>query len=138
MINIDNETGALKLHRSFMNKIEQSTKLDEVKRALPSWEQTERADGRIILKIKAESYERHETLHLLLNFNRTKLDFVELYFTGDFLGDFRTQWSKAREIRRRKYHKSLFSSVLGKHKWGSVESIYDSNEKLSYVRVKYA
>ena len=138
MIDIDKETGILRPHESFVKKIGPSTELEELKEILPSWEQTGWEGGRSTLKIEMQNRQKYETLHLELCFMKSKLSSIELFISGDYLGDSRSRWSKAREIRRKKYHDSLFVSVLGKHQWGSVQSIFDKDAGYSYVRIEYA
>ena len=138
MIDIDKETGTLRLHQSFVKKIDPPTELEELKRAFPIWEQTDWNDGRGSLKVEMQDRQKDETLHLLLHFVKSKLSFIEIYFTGEPFGDTWSRWSKAKEKRRKKYHESLFSSVLGKHQWGSVQSIFDKKVGYSCVRLEYA
>ena len=125
MIDIDKETGTLRLHQSFVKKMDQTTELSELKRILPSWEQTGWKYGCSYLKVEIQNRQKDQTLRLLLYFVKSKLSSIELFFIGDSLGDNRSRWSKAREIRRKRYHESLFSSVLGKHQWGSVQLVFD-------------
>jgi hypothetical protein len=138
MIDIDKETGTLRLHQSFVKKIDPTTELKELQKALPSWEQTDWQDGRSCLMLKMQNPQKDETLHLLLYYFKLKLSSIELYFTGISLGDDRCQWSKAREFKRKKYHESLFSSVLGKYQWGSVQSVLNTKEGYSCIRLEYS
>lgn len=138
MIDIDKETGTLRLHQSFVKKISPATELEELKRILPIWEQTERNDGRSSLKLEMQNRQKDETLHLVLHFVKSKVSSIEIFFTGESIGDSSRRWSKAKEIRRKKYHDFLFSSVLGKHQWGSVQSVFDKNASHSYLRLEYA
>jgi len=137
MIDIDKETGTLQLHQSFVKEITPVTELEELKRILPSWEQTDWNDGRSSLKVEMQNLQKDETLHLLLHFVKSKLSSIEIFFTGDPIGDSPSRWSKAKEIRRKKYHEFLFSSVLGKHQWGSVQSVFDKKVCRSYVHLEY-
>ena len=138
MIDIDKETGTLRLHQSFVKNISPATELEELKRILPIWEQTEWNDGRSSLKVEMQNRQKDETLHLVLHFVKSKLSSIEIFFTGDPIGDSSSRWSKAKEIRRKKYHEFLFSSVLGKHQWGSVQSVFDEKASRGYVRLEYA
>ena len=138
MIDIDKETGTLRLHQSFVKKIDPTTELKELQKVVPSWEQTDWPDGRSCLMLEMQNRHKDETLHLLLYYFKSKLSLIELYFTGISLGDDRCQWSKAREFKRKKYHESLFSSVLGKHQWGSVQSVLNIKEGYSCVRLEYS
>jgi len=138
MINIDKNTGTLRLYQSVVKKIDPNTELKELKRALPSWEQTDWEDGRSLLILEMQNRQKCETLHLLLYFVKSKLSSIELFFTSQSLGDSRSRWSKAKEMRRKKYHESQFSAVLAKHQWGSVQSIFDIKTGYSYVRLEYS
>ena len=86
MINIDKETGTLRLHQSFVKKIDPTTELKELQKALPSWEQTDWQDGRSCLMLEMQNRQKDETLHLLLYYFELKLSSIELYFTGISLG----------------------------------------------------
>jgi hypothetical protein len=138
MIDIDKETRTLRFHQSFVKKIDPTTELEELKKVLPIWEQTDWKDGRSILKVQMQNPQKDETLHLLLYFVKSKLSSIELFFSGASLGDSRSRWSKAKEVRRKKYHESLFSSVLGKHQWGSVQSVFDKKAGYSCIRLEYS
>jgi hypothetical protein len=138
MIDIEKETGALRLHQSFVKKIDPTTELKELKRTIPSWEQTGYKNGRIALRLEMQSRHNDEILDLTVYFTKSKLSSIELSFSGVSIGDKRGQWSKAREMRRKKFHDSLFSSVLGKNEWGSVQSVLGKNAENSYVRLEYS
>lgn len=137
MIDIDNETGTLQLHQSFVKIIDSATELRELKRVLPSWEQTNWKDGCSSLKVEIQNNKKDETLHIQLHFIKSKLTQIELFFTAEFLGDGHSRWSKAKEVRRKKYHEALFSIVLGKHEWGSVQSVLGNKEGYSFIRLEY-
>ena len=138
MIDIDKETGIVRLHQSFVKKIDQATELEELERMLPNWEQTDWKDGRSSLKFEIQNRQSDETLHLLLLFVKSKLTSIDIFFTAQPIDDSSRRWSKAREKRRKNYHDSLFSSVLGKHQWGSVQSVFGEKEGYSFVRLEYA
>jgi hypothetical protein len=138
MIDIDKKTGILRVHQSFVKKIEPATELEELKRVFPIWEQTVWDDERSSLKVELQNRQRDEIVHLLLYFVKSKLSSIEIFITGASFGDRWSRWSKAKEIRRKKYHESLFSSVLGKHRWGSVKSVLDKKAGYSCVRLEYA
>lgn len=138
VIDIDKTTGTLQFHQSFVKKIDSTVELTELQEAFPCWEQTDWKDGSSCCKIEMQNQNKYETLHLLLYFLNSKLCSIELFFTGDAIGDNRRQWSKAKELRRKKYHESLFSSVLGKHQWGAVKSVFDKEAGYSYVRLEYS
>lgn len=138
MIDIERETGTLRFHQSFVKKIGPTTELKELKKIIPSWEQTDYKDGRIALKLEMQSQHKNEILDLIIYFAKSKLSSIELSFSGASIGDKRGQWSKAKEMRRKKYHDSLFSSVLGKNEWGAVQSVLGKNAENSYVRLEYS
>jgi hypothetical protein len=137
MIDIDKNTGVVLLHESCVKKIDQRTDINEITKALPSWERSDRKDGSCYLEIEMQNRQKYETLHLLLYFVNSRISSFDMYFSGDHLGDGLTRWSKARERRRKKYHESLFSSVIGKHQWGSVKSVLNQENGHSYIRVNY-
>ena len=138
MIDIDKETGTLQLHQSFVKKIEPATELEELKRVFPIWEQTDWDNERSSLKVELQNIQKDETVHLGLYFVKSKLSSVEIFITGEPFSDNWSPWSKAKEVRRKKYHESLFSSVLGKYRWGSVQSVFDKKAGYSCVRLEYS
>jgi hypothetical protein len=138
MIDIDKDTGTLRLQQSFIKNIGRTTKLDELKSKLTSWEQTNWKDEQSSLRIEMNNPRKDEVVHLMLYFEKSTLGSIELFLTAEALGDSRSRWSKAKELRRKRYHELLFSSVLGKHHWGSVQSVFDKKSGNSLVRVQYS
>jgi hypothetical protein len=138
MIDIDKDTGTLRLQESFVKNIGPTTKLDELKSKLTSWEQADWKNEHSSLKIEMQNRQNDETVHLILYFVKSTLSSIELFFTAESLGDGRSRWSKAKEMGRKKYHELLFSSVLGKHHWGSVQSVFDKKSGISVVRLQYS
>jgi ribonucleotide monophosphatase NagD (HAD superfamily) len=49
---------------------------------------------------------------LLLRIRETRLSAIRVSITADFIGDASSRWSKAKEIRRKELHESMFCSVL--------------------------
>ncbi len=138
MIDIDEETGILHLHESFVKKIGPNTELEELERRLARWEESKRQDGRTSFKIEMRNPKDYQVLHLTMIYVESKLRFIELSFTDGSLADSPSQPSKARELKRKKYHEFFFSAVLGRHRWGSIQSVFDKGMCRSYVRLEYA
>lgn len=80
MIDIERETGTLRFHQSFVKKIGPTTELKELKKIIPSWEQTDYKDGRIALKLEMQSQHKNEILDLIIYFAKSKLSSIELSF----------------------------------------------------------
>ncbi len=137
MLEIDPKNGILLLPSSFIKRITSSTDLEEVERSFWNWEKSTKPDGRSSITIELESHTKYETLHLLLWFFKSKMISVKIFISADSIGDASSRWSKAREIRRKKLHESRYRSALGKHDWGTVKSVYNVEEKQSYVLLEY-
>lgn len=138
MVNIDPKSGALLLPFHCIEQITPGTELNELENQFFGWEKTTWPDGRSSFRIELQSRQEYETHHLLLWFCESRLSSIKIFITADSIGDSSSRWSKAKEIRRKKLHESMFCSALGKHKWGAVRSVYDAEERQSYVLLDYA
>ena len=138
MVNLDPESGTLLLPCHFIKQITPGTELNELENRFIGWERTTWPDGRSSFKIELQSRQEYKNLHLLLWFRDSKLSSIKIFITADSIGDASSKWSKAKEIRRKKLHESMFASALGKHRWGTVRSVYDAEERKSYVLLEYA
>jgi hypothetical protein len=104
MIDIDIDTGTLQLHQGFVEKMEPGTELKELKSAFPRWEQTVWDSERSSLKVALQKIPNDKTVHLRLYFVKSKLSSVEIFITGATLGDGWGPRSKAKDVRKKKYH----------------------------------
>src|ERR1700754_124914 len=80
---------------------------------------------------------------LTLNFYGSHLTSVDLFANDKRFGTSWADWSKEKEIQRKRFHESWLGKVLGNDRypyyydWGSVESFYDEKGGFSYITVRY-
>jgi hypothetical protein len=80
---------------------------------------------------------------LTLNFYGSDLTSVDLYATDESFGTSWADWSKEKELQRKRFHESWLGKVLGNDRypydydWGSVESFHNEKAGFSYITVRY-
>lgn len=84
-----------------------------------------------------------QPFNLTLDFHGSDLTSVNLFAIDERFGTSWADWSKEKELQRKRFHESWLNKVLGndrypyEYDWGSVESIYDGKSGFSYISIKY-
>ncbi|HEY6802426.1 MAG TPA: hypothetical protein VI306_02500 [Pyrinomonadaceae bacterium] len=80
---------------------------------------------------------------LTLNFYGSDLTSVDLFADDERFGTSWADWSKEKELERKRFHESWLGKVLGNdhypydYDWGSAESFYNEKAGFSYITVRY-
>lgn len=80
---------------------------------------------------------------LTLNFYGSDLISVDLFATDKRFGTSWADWSKEKEIQRKRFQELWLGKVLGNDRypydydWGSAESFYNEKAGFSYITVRY-
>ena len=80
---------------------------------------------------------------LTLNFYDSDLTSVDLFADDERFGTSWADWSKEKELQRKRFHESWLGKVLGNDRypydydWGSVASFYNEKAGFSYITVRY-
>lgn len=83
------------------------------------------------------------SFNLTLNFHGSVLTSLDLTANDERFGTSWADWSKEKELERKRFHDSWLARVLGndrypyEYDWGSVRSVYDEKAGFSYVSIKY-
>lgn len=81
--------------------------------------------------------------NLTLNFHGSDLTGLDLIANDERFGTSWADWSKEKELERKRFHDSWLAKVLGndrypyEYDWGSVRSFYNEKAGFSYVSIRY-